>query len=138
MQRVAAARRERTIDVNQILHPADFRAQDNLVRPQSILFGQLRRIQGADDHGFHGYFPRLLRFRQQGVLIHHVGQQRLVERAPIHADAHRLLVLNRNLDHGAEIVESSLRPMPTLPGLMRYLAKARAQSGYFFSRMCPL
>ena len=34
--------------------------------------------------------------------------------------------------------ESSLRPMPTLPGLMRYLARARAHSGYFFSRMWPL
>ncbi len=31
-------------------------------------------------------------------------QQRLVERSPVHADAHRLLVLDRNLDHGAEIV----------------------------------
>ena len=33
-----------------------------------------------------------------------LGEQRLVERSPVHADAHRLLVLDRNLDHGAEIV----------------------------------
>ena len=35
-------------------------------------------------------------------------------------------------------LSSSLRPMQTLPGLMRYLASARAHSGYFFSRRCPL
>jgi len=31
-----------------------------------------------------------------------------------------------------------LRPMSELPGLMRYLARARAQSGYFLRRMWPL
>ena len=32
-----------------------------------------------------------------------LGQQGLVERAPVHADAHRLLILHRDFDHGAEI-----------------------------------
>ena len=29
-------------------------------------------------------------------------------------------------------------PISTLPGLMRYFARARAHSGYFLSRICPL
>jgi len=33
---------------------------------------------------------------------------------------------------------SSRRLAPTLPGLMRYLARARAQAGYFVSRRWPL
>jgi hypothetical protein len=35
-------------------------------------------------------------------------------------------------------LSSSLRPIETLPGLMRYLASARAVAGYFFSSMWPL
>ena len=35
-------------------------------------------------------------------------------------------------------LSSFLRPIETLPGLMRYLASARAHSGNFFSRRCPL
>ena len=35
-------------------------------------------------------------------------------------------------------LSSCLRPMLTLPGLILYFARARAQSGYFLSRICPL
>ena len=38
------------------------------------------------------------------VLVHHAGQQRLIERAPVDADAHRLLVLDRALDHDLKVV----------------------------------
>ena len=41
---------------------------------------------------------------QQRILVHHLGEKRLVERSPVHADADRLLVLDCNFDHGAEIV----------------------------------
>ena len=37
------------------------------------------------------------------LLIHQVGEQFLVERAPVGADAHRLVVLDRGLDDGAEL-----------------------------------
>ena len=37
------------------------------------------------------------------VLVHQVGEQFLVERAPVGADAHRLAVLERLLDDGAEL-----------------------------------
>jgi len=35
-------------------------------------------------------------------------------------------------------LSSFLRPTLTLPGLMRYLASARAQSGYFFRKNVPV
>ena len=38
------------------------------------------------------------------VLVHHAREQRLIERAPVDADAHRLVILDGALDHGAEVV----------------------------------
>ena len=38
------------------------------------------------------------------VLIHHLGQQRAVERSPVDADPHRAVVFNRGLDHGAKVI----------------------------------
>ena len=43
------------------------------------------------------------RFRPPGVLVHLARQQPLVQRAPVHADAHGLAVLQGGLDHRAEI-----------------------------------
>ena len=103
MQRIAAARRQRAVNVDQILYAADLRAQNDLVRPQPELFGQLRRIQRAHHHRFHGHFARVFRIGEARILVHHAGQQHLVERSPVHADAHRLLILHRDFDHGAEI-----------------------------------
>ena len=39
-----------------------------------------------------------------GVRVHHGGEQGLVERAPVDADADGLLVLYGDFDHGAEVV----------------------------------
>ena len=38
------------------------------------------------------------------VLVHHAGEKRLIERAPVDADADGLLVLDRALDHDLEVV----------------------------------
>jgi hypothetical protein len=104
MQRILAARGQPAIDVNQVLHAADFRAQDDLLRAQPILLGQFRRVERAHHDRFHRDFARVFRLGEPRILVHHLGQQRLVERSPIHADAHRLLILHRNFDHGAEVV----------------------------------
>src|ERR1019366_327650 len=104
MQRVLAARGEDAIHINQILHAADFCAENDLVGAQSVLLGQLRRAERADDDRFHGDFAGVFRFRQKRVLVHHAGEQRLVERSPVHTDAHGLLVFRGNFDHGAEVV----------------------------------
>ncbi len=41
---------------------------------------------------------RVLRVGRGGVLVHQLGQKLLIERAPVRADAHRLVVLDRHLD----------------------------------------
>ena len=57
--------------------------------------------------------------------------------SPVHADAHRLVIAQRALDQGRELLVA-LRALPTLPGLMRYFASARAQSGYCVRSLWPL
>ena len=55
-------------------------------------------------------------------------QQILIERSPVHTDANRFVVLERRrvtMDRKF----SSRRLLPTLPGLIRYFASARAHSG---------
>jgi hypothetical protein len=62
------------------------------------------------------------------VLVHQPGQQFLIERAPVDADAHRLVVRIAISMMSANCL-SFLSLKPTLPGLMRYFASASAQAG---------
>jgi hypothetical protein len=45
-----------------------------------------------------------LRRRELAVRVHHARQELRIERAPVHADAHGLAVLDRLLDHRRELV----------------------------------
>ena len=64
-------------------------------------FGRLER---ADDNGFERDFARSLRFRELIVFIHHACEQRAIERAPVDANTHRLVVFDGDFDHRAEII----------------------------------
>ena len=68
------------------------------------MLGRLGRLQRAHHHRFHHHVARGQRIGLLAVLVHHARQQRLVQRSPVHADAHRLLVLDRALHHYLEIV----------------------------------
>jgi len=104
MQRILAARRQRAIHIDQILHAADLGAQNNLIRTQPILLRQLRGFERAHHHRFHGHFARVFRLRQARIFVHHARQQRLVERSPIYTNAHRALILHCDFNHDAEVV----------------------------------
>ena len=65
---------------------------------------RLGRLQRAHHHRFHHHVARGQGIGLLVVLVHHPRQQRLVQRTPVHADAHRLLVLNRALHHHLEVV----------------------------------
>ena len=104
MQGVLATARQFAINIDEVLHAADLGAEDDLVFAQAVLDGQFSRAQRALHHGFHGHVAGIFRLVKLGVLVHQAGQQRLVERAPVDADAHRLVVLDGDFDHGAEVV----------------------------------
>ena len=104
MQCVVAAGGEIGVDIDQVAYAADLGRQNDLVVAQPVTLGGFGRLKGADDHRFHHHFARGRGIGPAVVLIHHAGQQSLIERAPVHADAHRFLVLDRALHHDLEIV----------------------------------
>ena len=71
-------------------------------READLLGAPRRRQRRQDDRPVHD-LPRLLRLGELGVLVHQLGEQLLVEAAPVDADAHRLGVLRRHLDHLGEL-----------------------------------
>ncbi len=104
MQRVIAARSHQFINFDQVAHAAYLGAEDDLVVAQPVAFGRARGVDRAHQHRFDHHVARIRRLGPFGILVHHPGQQSLVQRTPVHADPHRLLVFDRALDHGAEVV----------------------------------
>ena len=71
-------------------------------------FGQRRALERALDHRRHGDVARVGRVRAAGVRVHHLGEQVLVERAPVDADPNRLVVGERHLDDRPEVLVVAL------------------------------
>ena len=77
-----------------------------------------RPISSASSGGAHGalhygvdqYFPRVLRLGELGVLVHHLREEPLIERAPVHADAHRRVVGDGDVDDLLEVRVPVLGP----------------------------
>ena len=89
---------------------------------------QLGRSNGALDHRLDHDVPGVFRLGQARVRVHQLRQDRLIQRAPVYADPDRLVVLDGDADDLGEVIVV-MAPGPTLPGLMRYLASARAAAG---------
>ena len=104
VERIFAATRQFAIHVDQVLHAADFRAEDDLLGAHSVADGELGGTERALHHGFHGDVAGVFGFVELGVLVHEAGEELRVERAPVHADADGLVVLDGDFDHGAEVV----------------------------------
>ena len=105
MQRVIGAPRELGIDRDQILHGRDFRRQDDAVARQARSLRRARADSSADCTIASRMTSRASRgVALFGILVHQMREQFLVERTPIGADAHRLVVADRGLDNGAELL----------------------------------
>ncbi len=82
----------------------DLGGEDYLIAAQTVALGGRGVVERGDDHGFHHDVAGIQRLCRAGVVIHHAGEQGLVERTPVDADADGLPVVDGTLDHGAEIV----------------------------------
>ena len=71
---------------------------------EAVALRGARGFDGARDHGVERHLARILGLGGARIFVHHAGEQLLIERSPIDADAHRLVVLDRDFDHGAKIV----------------------------------
>ena len=104
VQRVIAARGQLRVDVDQIAHAAHLGREDDHVVAQAVALRSRGRIERARNHGLDHHFARGQRLGLLAVLVHHARQKRLIERAPVDADAHRLPILDGALDHDSKIV----------------------------------
>src|SRR5690606_27082493 len=148
VQREVAARGEVAVDRDQLLHAADLAAQDDALGRQAELDRARGRVQR----------------RAHQRLAQHAGGVPGARRSPRAASEGSARVASSSISVAASAwsSEPQLAPMraglplamanstscancrsfflpkPTLPGLMRYLASARAQAGSFASSWWPL
>ena len=128
MQRVIAACGQLAVDVPEVRHPADLRADDDPVVPQTVLFGQLRRHQGGTDHRLYQHVLGGQRVGQLRVLVHQGGQQALVKRAPVDTDAHGPVELARDVDDRYEVAVEMLA-CADIAGVDAVLRQCAGRSG---------
>ena len=121
----------------QILHPADLGAENNLVGPHPVLLRDRGRLQCAHHHRFHHHVARLFRLIQTRILVHHLRQQRLVQRPPVHSNPHRLLVLHRNFNHRPKVV-IVLPPNTHVPRINPVLCQRPRTSRILLEQQMPV
>ena len=103
MQRVITAPRQFAIDRNQVLDRRYFGRENDFRARQTDLFGPRRRKQGRLHHGLACDVTGIDRMIGTGVFVHQMRQQFLIQRAPVRANAHRLVVTDGGFDDGAAI-----------------------------------
>ena len=96
-------------------------------RGQSQRLRLARAFQGRRDERPARHDARILRLRRLRVLVHHPREQLLVEAAPVHADAHRLVVAAGELDQRGELVVA-LRAAPDVAGIYPQLRERLART----------
>ena len=96
VQRVVAACGEPAVDIDQILHAGDLGRDDDPIVAQSDFFGDARRSEVRSGASPRCRRPsRVARLGSWRVLVHHVREKILIERAPVDANAYRLVVVER-------------------------------------------
>ena len=108
VERVVRSRREPVVRVDEVAHARDLRRQDDPVVAEPGLLGQLGRAHRGLDHRVDHHVARVARLGQPRVRLHQVGEQLLVERAPVDADADRLPVVDRDPDDRLEVLVVAL------------------------------
>ena len=103
MQGVGAAVCKHVVDADQILQGRYFCRDDDAISTETQLLRTRSRAQSGLDNGFVQHRTRAFRCRRRGILIHQVGEQFLIEAAPIDADADRLAPLQRHLNDGRKL-----------------------------------
>jgi hypothetical protein len=74
-----------------------------IVVRQTDLLGERGRAHGALDHRVEQHVAGVFGLGALRVLVHDLGEEALVERAPVDADAHRLAVFDRHLHDLGEV-----------------------------------
>ena len=129
MQGIVARSGQILIHRDQVLHPAHLAREDDLVAAEAELLRLVRRLQRRGDHRAAHHHVGVFRLRQTRVVVHHAHRQRLVEAAPVHADAYRLVVPAGHLDQGRELLVA-LVAAPEIAGIDAQLGQGLGALGH--------
>ena len=103
VERVVAAPGEDPVDVDQVADPGNLRRQDDPLVRKARFLGKLSRTERTLDHRFDHHRAAVAWLGRRGIGVHEVGQQLLVEGAPVDADADGLVVLDRHSNDRLEV-----------------------------------
>ncbi|MDT4827212.1 hypothetical protein FQZ97_605520 [compost metagenome] len=108
VQRVVATCGQVAVDGDQVLHVADLARQDDGVAAQAELFSALGVADGRHDQRIAHHRLGLPGLRAAAVFVHLARHQLVIQAAPVHADAHGLVVTAGHFDHLGKIVVAAL------------------------------
>ena len=76
---VVGAAGELGVDIDEVADAGDFGGEDDLVAAEAVALGGGGVVDGGDDHGFHHDVAGGQRVRELVVVVHHLGEERLIE-----------------------------------------------------------
>ena len=103
MERPGRALREIAVERNELLDFRHLAGKNDAVCREPERFRRCGRLNGALDESFSQHRLRGQKSARLHVLVHQTPEERLVERAAVHADAHRRAPLLRRLNHEGEV-----------------------------------
>ena len=136
MERVVAACGEQPVDVDEVAHAGDLGRQDDPVMRHPGLLGQLGGAQRRLEHRLDHHIAGVARRGEGRVLVHQLGQDRLVERAPVDPDADRFPVVVGDLDDRREMLVVALGT--DVPGIDPVLGQRRGRLGVVGKQLVPV
>jgi hypothetical protein len=104
VKRIVAAAGEGAVDGDEVLDPGDLRAEQDAVVGQPGLLGHDGGAERALEHCLDHHVLGVSWLGAARVLVHQLGEEVLVEGAPVDADADGLAVLDGGLDDRAEVL----------------------------------
>ena len=115
MQRVVAALAQAAVDRNEVLHLAHLAGDDDLFGGESPFLRLPGGTRVGTDHRFAHDLRGFERRGKAGIIVHHAGEELLVELPQFTPMPTGLVVGQGALDHRGELLVA-LCPLPTLPG----------------------
>jgi hypothetical protein len=112
-----------------VLHIGDLARQHDALGGQADLLRLRRALQRRHDERLAHHLVGLARLAALRVGVHHAREQFGIERAPVHADAHGLRVLDRLLDHRRELLVA-LRAVADVARVDAVLVEHRGALGH--------
>ena len=108
MQRIVAATSEPFVHFDEIGNVRHLGRDQDAIVAKPRLFGEFGRAERGCQHRLDVDVLGSARRTDPRILVHHEREKILIQRSPVHANAHRLVVLDGDLDDGAKVLVAPL------------------------------